>query len=206
MTNPRPAARSLAEIFPPQHVQQWKPTLALYFPIGATCMAHSARCLIISLSGACLSFCWEDLTPQLPLYCKHSSFSTPCGCNDLPKALLPLSRLKNAAVPLCSHSCANVFALHAGCVVAAFRMALWAALILLDSQWLTDHDVTINGESLDSRSAPCQQMQGSQWCVSGELGLSVVLLQHLPFKRMPYACMQSCCSFWASMCGGTTRS
>ena len=36
--------------------------------------------------------CWEDLTPQSPLYCKHSSFRTPCGCNDLPKALLPLGK------------------------------------------------------------------------------------------------------------------
>ena len=34
--------------------------------------------------------------------------------------------------------------------MAAFRMALWAALILLDRQWLTDDDVTINGESLES--------------------------------------------------------
>ena len=37
--------------------------------------------------------------------------------------------------------------------MAAFRMALWAALILLDRQWLTDDDSTIKGESLDSSTA-----------------------------------------------------
>ena len=54
---------------------------------------------------------------------------------------------------LCSRSCASVFALHAGCLVAAFRMALWAALILVDREWLTDDDVTINGESWNSSTA-----------------------------------------------------
>ena len=52
VTKPHPAARSLAEIFPPQHVQEWKPTLALYFPIGASCKARSACCPRIPLSGA----------------------------------------------------------------------------------------------------------------------------------------------------------
>ncbi len=55
VTKPHPAARSLAEIFPPQHVQEWKPFLELYFPIGASCMAHSACYPRKSLSGACLS-------------------------------------------------------------------------------------------------------------------------------------------------------
>ncbi len=100
--------------------------------------------------------------------------------------------------------------------MAAFRMALWAALILLDRQWLTDDDSTIKGESLDSSTAAqhcgykpqCPLSANArisivcQWCA----GLVSSATAALPIKRMPYVCMQSCCSFWASMCGGTTRS
>ena len=63
--------------------------------------------------------------------------------------------------------------------MAAFRMALWAALILLDSRRLTDSDTSINGESLAQQyrtvgtrpSAPCQRTQGPQRSEFDELGL-----------------------------------
>ena len=82
MTETHPAAQSLARIFPPQHVQHWEPTLALYFPIGAVYMAHLAPCCKLSLSGACRRRLGRSGT-QSPLYCKHSSPSTPCNCEDL---------------------------------------------------------------------------------------------------------------------------
>ena len=66
--------------------------------------------------------------------------------------------------------------IYAGCIVAAFRMAVWTVLILVDSEWLTNRDTSIDGEHHEPSSFYVTGWLQGQGTALSKIPLSLPLL------------------------------